>query len=70
MLEELFEGLCDQGIIPYYLHQLDPIQGADHFEVPISQGKKLISELRGRLSGYALPRYVQEIPGENSKTEP
>ena len=67
ILEELFEGLANHGIIPYYLHQLDRIQGAAHFEVPVIKGKKLISTLRSRLSGYALPGYVQEVPGHTSK---
>jgi EF-P beta-lysylation protein EpmB len=67
-LAALCERCIDGGIIPYYLHQLDPVSGAAHFEVPISQGTQLISELRARLPGYAVPSYVQEIAGESSKT--
>jgi L-lysine 2,3-aminomutase len=50
------------------LHQLDPVAGAAHFEVPIAVGRQLIQQMRSRLPGYAVPRYVQEIPGKASKT--
>jgi EF-P beta-lysylation protein EpmB len=66
-LEQLFTRLANLAIVPYYLHQLDKVQGAAHFEVPISSGCKLIAELRNRLPGYAVPRYVQEIEGLSGK---
>jgi EF-P beta-lysylation protein EpmB len=68
ILQELFENLSDHGIIPYYLHQLDRVQGAAHFEVPEEEGKQLMKELSTRVSGYALPRYVKEEAGKPSKT--
>ena len=64
----LFETLSNHGIIPYYLHQLDKVQGAAHFEVPIDQGKKILKSLRAKTSGYNIPSYVQEIPHEKSKS--
>lgn len=67
-LAELCERCVDLGVMPYYLHQLDRVRGASHFEVPIENGRKLIEELRTRLPGYAVPKYVAEIPGEPSKT--
>ena len=67
-LEELFTKLADASVLPYYLHQLDRVAGAAHFEVPIEIGKQLIAQLRTRLPGYAVPRYVQERPGELAKT--
>lgn len=67
-LAELFETLSDHGVIPYYLHQLDRVQGASHFEVSVEKGRSLMKELASRLPGYALPRYVQEIPGKTEKT--
>jgi len=67
-LVRLCESLSDHGVLPYYLHQLDRVQGAAHFEVPIERGKQLIAALRERLPGYAVPRYVQEIGGEPNKT--
>jgi lysine 2,3-aminomutase len=68
ILAELFLALADHGIIPYYLHQLDRVQGSAHFEVPVQQGLFLMSELQKRLPGYAVPKYVQEQPGQPSKT--
>jgi EF-P beta-lysylation protein EpmB len=59
----LSEGLIDRGVIPYYLHQLDRVAGAAHFEVPEARGLKLIAELRRRLPGYAMPEYVREVAG-------
>ena len=56
------------GVIPYYLHQLDRIEQAAHFEVPIEKGKRLIATLRKELPGYAIPTYVQEVPYNTSKT--
>ena len=53
--------------MPYYLHQLDRVAGAAHFEVPIERGRQLIAELQQRLPGYAVPRYVQEIAGRECK---
>jgi len=67
-LTHLSERLFDVGILPYYLNQLDKVEGASHFEVPIERGKLLINELRARLSGYLVPRYIQEISGETNKT--
>jgi EF-P beta-lysylation protein EpmB len=67
-LKELCLKLVDNGILPYYLHQLDRIQGAAHFEVPESKGIELMKMLSQQISGYALPRYVREIAGEPGKT--
>lgn len=67
-LETLCRELVNHGVLPYYLHQLDKVSGAGHFEVPIERGKELIDALRTRLSGYAVPKYVQEIAGMPSKT--
>ena len=64
---DLCERLVDLRVLPYYLHQLDPVAGAAHFEVPIAVGRRIIEELRARLPGYAVPRYVQEVPGAESK---
>lgn len=63
----LSRRLVDLRVIPYYLHQLDPVQGAAHFEVPIARGLELIDQMRRALPGYAVPRYVQEVPGESHK---
>lgn len=67
-LEELSLRLIETGTMPYYLHQLDPVVGTAHFAVDVESGIALIRELRKRLPGYAIPRYVQEQPGELHKT--
>jgi KamA family protein len=59
--------LIDLGVTPYYLHQLDRVRGAAHFEVSIERGREIIAELRRRLPGYAAPQYVQEQPGAAHK---
>jgi len=66
-LVDLSRRLLDLRVMPYYLHQLDRVAGAAHFEVPIKQGLKLVAEMRKQLPGYAVPRYVQEIAGEPHK---
>jgi L-lysine 2,3-aminomutase len=67
-LAALSERLFDAGIVPYYLHQLDRVAGAAHFEVGDARARALIEGLRGRLAGYLVPRLVREITGETSKT--
>lgn len=56
------------GVLPYYLHQLDRVLGAAHFEVDDTRATALIEALRARLPGYLVPRLVREIAGEKSKT--
>lgn len=67
-LAQLCEQLVDARVMPYYLHQLDRVAGAAHFEVDVQRGQQLIEQLRQRLPGYAVPRYVVETPGATSKT--
>jgi lysine 2,3-aminomutase len=67
-LTTLCQALIDNGILPYYLHQLDRVEGAAHFEVPEAKGKALIQALSAHLPGYAIPKYVREIAGMPSKT--
>jgi KamA family protein len=62
-LVELSERLIELGVQPYYLHQLDRVAGAAHFEVEPARGLELMEELRRRTSGYAVPRYVREVAG-------
>jgi EF-P beta-lysylation protein EpmB len=65
----LSERLVDIGVVPYYLHQLDRVRGAAHFEVPIAEGVRLVRALSERLPGYALPRYVEERAGATHKID-
>lgn len=67
-LAALSERLFSAGVLPYYLHVLDPVAGAAHFDVPDSEALTLVDELRTRLAGFLLPRLVREVPGEASKT--
>ncbi|MDF3981875.1 EF-P beta-lysylation protein EpmB [Luteibacter sp. PPL554] len=64
-------ALCERsfaaGVLPYYLHQLDKVTGAAHFEVPDRQALDLVDALRVRLPGYLVPKLVRELPGDPSK---
>jgi len=68
VLQELSERLSDVNVMPYYLHLLDPVAGASHFDVSEQDGIELISQLRTMLPGYLVPRLVREQQGEASKT--
>jgi EF-P beta-lysylation protein EpmB len=63
----LSDRLIEIGVTPYYLHQLDRVRGAAHFEVPVARGREIIAAMRRRLPGYAVPQFVQEQPGELHK---
>ena len=67
-LAGLSERLFACGVLPYYLHLLDRVTGAAHFEAEEAVGKELIAALRRRLPGYLVPRLARETPGELSKT--
>ncbi len=67
-LADLSETLFSSGVLPYYLHQLDPVQGGAHFAVSDDRARRIHRELRARLPGYLVPRLVREIPGAPAKT--
>ncbi len=67
-LELLCRRLINIGVMPYYLHQLDRVNGTAHFEVNTQLGLELVKQLATRLPGYAIPKFVQEIAGEPGKT--
>ena len=67
-LQQLSESLFDHGILPYYLHVLDKVQGAAHFDIPDAQALALYEQLHARLPGYLLPRLTREEPGKSGKT--
>jgi lysine 2,3-aminomutase len=66
-LEALFRAMLGARIKPYYLHQLDPVPGTAQFHVPIEEGRHLLAQLRGRVTGLAWPTYVLDIPGGHGK---
>lgn len=68
VLAALSERLFACGVLPYYLHMLDRVQGAGHFEVKEKDGVKLMEELAGLLPGYLVPRLARELPGAPAKT--
>lgn len=68
ILIELSEKLYEYGILPYYLHLLDPVQGAAHFFVKEADAISLMDEIRQGLPGYLMPNLVKEIAGEQAKT--
>ena len=69
--EDALAHLCERGfkagVLPYYLHQLDRVAGAAHFEVSDERAHALHEALRRRLSGYLVPRLVREVAGDASK---
>ena len=67
ILDGLSRRLLRHGVLPYYLHQLDRVAGAAHFEVDEDRGRALVDALRRKLPGYAVPRYVREVAGETHK---
>jgi len=67
ILTELFEKLFSQGVLPYYLHQLDKALGTAHFEVPMKRAKSIFRELKENLPGYLVPKFVKEVKGARAK---
>lgn len=67
-LTKLSETLFDTGILPYYLHAFDPVQGASHFDVSDQEAIELWHELQKELPGFLVPKLVREEPGKASKT--
>ena len=65
---ELWTTLFSCGVVPYYLHLLDPVAGAAHFAVSLPVAQRLMLELAASLPGYLVPRLVAEQPGAPAKT--
>lgn len=66
-LSDLSRRLFEVGVLPYYLHLLDKVKGAQHFDVSEDRAKSLIQELLAVLPGYLVPKLVQELPNNASK---
>ncbi|MBK8182134.1 MAG: EF-P beta-lysylation protein EpmB [Candidatus Competibacteraceae bacterium] len=67
-LVELSEALFAARVLPYYLHLLDRVRGAAHYEVDEIKASTIITQLQQRLPGYLVPRLVREEPGQSAKT--
>ncbi|OAX60824.1 EF-P beta-lysylation protein EpmB [Xanthomonas graminis] len=66
-LTALSERSFAAGVLPYYLHQLDRVEGVAHFEVDDATARALHQALAARLSGYLVPKLVREIAGDTGK---
>ncbi|HEX8757449.1 MAG TPA: EF-P beta-lysylation protein EpmB [Steroidobacteraceae bacterium] len=67
VLSQLSLRLFDAGVLPYYLHALDPVSGAAHFAVPDPRARALAGQLAANLPGYLVPRLVREVAGAPAK---
>lgn len=67
VLAKLSNKLFSIGILPYYIHLLDKVQGAAHFLVDDDEAKKIMRQLTKKLSGYLVPKLAREVGGEASK---
>ncbi len=68
VLADLSVALFDAGVMPYYLHVLDPVAGAEDYAVAETSAREIHEELKGRLAGYLVPKLVKEQSGCVSKT--
>lgn len=68
ILAQLSERLFSAGVLPYYLHLLDKVHGAAHFDIEQTRAQQLLGKLSSLLPGYLVPKLVKEIAGETAKT--
>ncbi len=66
-LEDLYRKLVGLGVKPYYLHHPDYAPGTSHFRLSIAEGRDIVRQLQGRLSGLCQPTYMLDIPGGHGK---
>ena len=67
-LKQLSHKLFSIGILPYYLHLLDRVEGASHFFIEDAEALTIYRELQKITSGYLVPKLAREIGGEPNKT--
>lgn len=67
IMKKLVQELLKIRVRPYYLYQCDPIVGSSHLRTTLSTGVNIIDKLRGHTSGYAVPKYVVDLPGGGGK---
>lgn len=67
-LINLSKGLFKSGVLPYYLHCLDKVAGAAHFDITRTQAISLMRQIKNYLPGYLVPKLVEENSGETAKT--
>ncbi len=69
ILIQLSEQLFQAGILPYYLHLLDEVNGSSHFMVTIEKAKVLMEKMKIKLPGYLVPKLVKEFPDDQYKQQ-
>ncbi|MCX7124466.1 MAG: EF-P beta-lysylation protein EpmB, partial [Gammaproteobacteria bacterium] len=62
-LVNLSKKLFEAGVLPYYLHLLDKVDGAAHFDVSSEKANQLMLEMKKQLPGFLVPKLAREIPG-------
>jgi lysine 2,3-aminomutase len=67
VMKVLVQKMLMCGVRPYYLYQLDLIQGSSHLQVPVAKGLEIMESLRGHTTGYSIPQYVIDAPGGGGK---
>ena len=67
VMKALVQKLLMCRVKPYYLYQLDLIEGSSHLQAPVAKGIEVIEGLRGHTTGYAIPQYVIDAPGGGGK---
>ncbi len=67
ILRPLLLALGEEGVLPYYLHHCDLVEGAEHFRTSLEEGRKVWAALRGTLPGYFIPEYILDMPGGTGK---
>ncbi|AEW44282.1 putative aminomutase [Serratia symbiotica str. 'Cinara cedri'] len=66
-LAALSNALFDIGILPYYIHMLDKVEGAAHFMVSDDEARAIMQDMLSKVSGYLVPRLVREVGNKSSK---
>ncbi|RYZ96498.1 MAG: hypothetical protein EOP11_23395 [Proteobacteria bacterium] len=66
-LRKLYLALGEEGVMPYYLHHCDLVEGGEHFRTSIEEGRRIWTELRGTMPGYFIPEYILDTPGGGGK---
>ncbi|MDK2102971.1 EF-P beta-lysylation protein EpmB [Acinetobacter baumannii] len=67
-LTDLSYRLFEARVMPYYLHVLDKVKGAQHFDLIPSEIDAIYQDVLASLPGYLVPKLVREIAGEKNKT--
>ena len=68
VMKHLVQELVKIRVRPYYIYQCDLSMGLEHFRTPVSKGIEIIEGLRGHTSGYCVPTFVVDAPGDGGKT--